>query len=148
MYCDRCGKQVDTSLKFCNGCGAQLKKDDDDTPKSLVASLITALIVVATVGLGLLVGLVAVLLDKVQRFELVFVFAFLYLAVLFSICFMVMRQISKLIDAKLKSDDRLPAPAPLSLPATNTAQLEAFHEPASVTEHTTRTLERVPANDP
>lgn len=146
MYCERCGKRIEEALNFCNGCGAQIKKENDG-PQSVLNTLITALIVVATAGLGVLIGLLAVLLDKVPRPEPVIALAIFYLATVFGICFMIMRQISKMIDAKLdKRESRETATLqPLvQLPAKNTAQLEEFREPASVIENTTRTLDEIP----
>jgi hypothetical protein len=149
MYCERCGKQIDDALNFCNACGAQLKKEKGEH-QSVLNTLITALIVVCTAGLGVLVGLMAILLDRLPNPEPVFVFALFYLATVFGIAFMIMRQISKLIDAKLKGSD-VAAPArtlrdePLvQLPPKTTNQLEDFREPASVVDNTTRTLEEVP----
>jgi zinc-ribbon domain len=141
MFCSRCGKQIDDSLKFCNGCGTQIKKEDD----SPLTALITALIIIGTAGLGILVGLSAVLLDKIPNFGPVLIFGVVYLGVLFGICFMIMRQITKLIDADL-GRRRLPeSEKPLvELPARSTNQLEEFREPASVTDQTTRTLDKIP----
>lgn len=149
MYCERCGKQIDNALNFCNACGAQIKQAKSEH-QSVLNALITALIVVCTAGLGVLIGLMAILLDKFQNPEPAFIFALLYLATLFGIAFMIMRQISKLIDAKLKSTDVAAAvrtfrDEPLvQLPPKTTNQLEDFREPASVIENTTRTLEEVP----
>ena len=145
MYCERCGKQIDDALNFCNSCGAQLKKEKDPA-KSVLANLTSALISVAVVGLGVLVGLVAILLNKMPQPELIVVFSFIYLAVLFSICFMILRQISKVIDARVinkPSTDANVQPL-VQLPPRTTAQLEEHRPPASVTEHTTRTLDHVP----
>ena len=141
MFCSRCGKQIDDSLKFCNGCGVQIKKEDD----SPLNSLITALIIIGTAGLGILVGLSAVLLDKIPNFGPVLIFGVIYLGALFGICFMIMRQITKVIDADL-GRRRLPESEkrPVELPAHSTNQLEEFREPASVTDQTTRTLDKVP----
>lgn len=144
MFCERCGKQIDDSLRFCNGCGAQLKKEEDE-PKSILNSLVTALIVIGTAGLGILVGLSAVLLDKIPRFEVVFAFAILYLAAWFGVCFFILRQISKLIDANLqerKPKGELRAGIQFALPRP-VDQLEEYHQPASVTDHTTRTLDPI-----
>ena len=152
MYCERCGKQLDEALNFCNGCGAQLRKERGDQ-RSVLNSLITALIVVSIAGFGALVGLMAILLDKLAKPEPAFIFALFYLATLFGIAFMIMRQISRLIDAKLKGNDVdaiLPIrheERPVQLPPTSTARLEEHREPASVTENTTRTLENVPARE-
>jgi len=141
MFCARCGKQIDDSLKYCNGCGAQIKEEVD----SPLTSLITALIVIGTAGLGILVGLSAVLLRSIPTVEAVLIFGVIYLAVLFGICFMIMRQITKVIDANLgsrrlsESEKRF-----VELPPRSTNQLEEFREPASVTDQTTRTLDKIP----
>ena len=149
MYCERCGRQIEEALNFCNACGAQLRKEKSEQ-QSVLNTLITALIVVCTAGLGVLVGLMAILLDKLQNPEPAFVFAGFYLAVLFGIAFMLMRQISKLIDAKLKGKDtnfdspRQRREEPLvQLPPRTTAQLEEHRQPASVVDSTTRTLDEV-----
>lgn len=144
MFCERCGKQLDDTLKFCNGCGAQIKKDKDE-PMSILSSMVTALIVIGTAGLGILVGLSAVLLDKIPTFEAVLIFGVFYLAAWFGVCFMIMRQISKLIDANLEARKSPVDAKPLvQLPPRSTNQLEEFRTPASVIDHTTRTLDKVP----
>jgi predicted nucleic acid-binding Zn ribbon protein len=149
MFCERCGKQIEEALNFCNACGAQLRKEKSEQ-QSVLNTMITALIVVCTAGLGVLVGLMAILLDKLQNPEPAFIFALFYLATLFGIAFMIMRQVSKLIDAKLKGVDlsgasRSVRDEPLvQLPPKTTAQLEEHRQPASVVDSTTRTLEEVP----
>jgi hypothetical protein len=150
MYCDRCGKRIDDALNFCNSCGAQLKGNDNDIDrKSVLNSLVVALIVIATGGLGILAGIIAILFESVGKPEPVFVFALIYLAVLFGICFLILRQISKLLDLSSVGSGRRskdPAP-PVQLPRRNTARLEEFREPASVTDQTTRTLDKIPLSD-
>jgi hypothetical protein len=148
MYCERCGKQIEEALNFCNACGAQLRKEKSEQ-QSVLNTMITALIVVCTAGLGVLVGLMAILLDKLQNPEPAFIFALFYLATLFGIAFMIMRQVSKLIDAKLKGKDiefesprRRDEPL-VQLPPRTTAQLEEYRQPASVVDSTTRTLDEV-----
>jgi len=152
MYCERCGKHIDDALNFCNSCGAQIKKEKGEK-QSVLTALITALIVVSTAGLGVLVGLMAILLDKLTNPEPAFVFALFYLATLFGIAFMIMRQISKLIDINLKiSENNGPQISirdePLvQLPPRSTNQLEEFRQPASVTDSTTRTLDKIPVRE-
>jgi len=153
MYCERCGKQLDDALNFCNGCGAQLRGTGDvQGQRSILNTLIVALIVIVTGGIGVLAGLLAILLDRVPRPEPVMAFAVFYLATLFGICFMIMRQISKLIDAKLAGKNIYdPVGKPdsavqplVQLPPKTTAQLEEQRQPPSVVDVTTRTLEEVP----
>lgn len=120
-------------------------KKDGETKQSVLTTLITALIAVGVGGLGILVGILAVLLDKIDRYEPVFAFAAFYLLLHFGICFMIARQISKLIDAKIKSPDVAETVKPfVQLPPRSTNQLEEFREPASVIENTTRTLDKMP----
>jgi len=147
MYCSRCGSSINDGLKYCKNCGVKLVKDEEkeDTPESILDNLLTTLCFVALGGLGILVGLVAVLLDKSVDFQLVAVIAVAYLVALFSTCFMLLSQIPKLIDAKLnKKSERVDETIrPAQLYAVNTAQLEEPREPVlSVTENTTRTLEK------
>lgn len=150
MYCERCGKKLDEALNFCNGCGAQLRTvGETHGQRSILNTLVVALIVVATAGIGVLAGLLAILLDRVPRPEPVIAFAVFYLATLFGICFMIMRQISKLIDAKLAGKNiydpvNSPSQPLVQLPPKTTAQLEDYREPASVIDSTTRTLDEIP----
>lgn len=151
MYCENCGKHIDDSLNFCKSCGTQIKKQKDES-KSILNSLVSALIAIVVVGLGILVALTAVLLDKSPNVEPVFVFAVAYLCILFGISFMLTRQISKVIDKKLDLDSK-PSRTPfktrdeeplVQLPPSNTNPLQEFRQPSSVTESTTRTLDKVP----
>jgi len=110
--------------------------------------MIACLACTAIVGLVVLAALFGILFDKGSRPEPLFLFAFAYLGVLFGICWMIMRQVSKLIDADLRSRDlsqRTSSPL-VQFPPRSTNQLEEFREPASVTDHTTRTLEPNPIN--
>lgn len=149
MYCEQCGKQIDESLNYCNGCGANLRREPPRSQRSLTIVLISALSITVIIGLIVLAGLLATLLDKIKPVEPVFIFAGVYLVVLFGISFLLMRQVSKLIDAELGTRklprSRTSAPD-LQLPPRSTNQLDEFREPASVTDHTTRTLESVPVD--
>jgi hypothetical protein len=148
MYCSNCGSQVNDKLKYCNGCGERLARDEDKhgTPGKMLDNILTALFLVVMFGMGILVGLVAVLLGNQVKTEVVTIIVIAYLMAIFGICFSLVRQVPKLIDAKLKGfnanvSDFVP---PQQLNPRTTAQLEEYQQPASVTEHTTRTLEEVP----
>jgi hypothetical protein len=149
MYCERCGKKIDEALNYCNGCGTSLKRETGSY-RTVLTMMIAALSVVGIAGLGILIGLLTVLLDRVSRPEPVFAFAVFYLAAWFGVCFMMMRQISKLVDANIAGkisfdpEKSRQAGTPLvQLPPRTTAQLEEFREPASVIDNTTRTLDEV-----
>lgn len=150
MFCSACGSTVNDKLNYCNNCGAKLLKEKaEDTPKSMMDNLLTTLTFVALGGLGILVGLTVALLKNGFQQQGIMVIAFFYLAALFGICFMLLNQLPKLIDAKLDQNRETPEgyQAPSQLFAKTTAQLEEHREPASVTDHTTRTFDKIPLRE-
>ena len=148
MFCSNCGNTVNKKLKYCNSCGERLDRgqDDLDTPGKMLDGILETIFWTAAGGFGILIGLVAVLLRGGVGSEYIAIIAIAYLAAVFGISFMLLRQVPKLIDARLKSRADSPEIAqPVQLRAPNTAQLEEYRQPAaSVTDHTTRTLEEVP----
>ena len=142
MYCPKCGNSVNGGLKYCNTCGERLTAHDEDkdgTPGKMLDNILTTLFLIVMFGMGTLVGLVAVLLSNAVATPVVVLIVLAYLAAIFGVCFSLVRQVPKLIDAKLN----LLKP---TLPAVELRpQLDEYREPAmSVTEHTTRTLDKVP----
>lgn len=153
MYCAACGTAVNDKLNYCKNCGAKITKESEETPKSMMDNLLTSLTFVALGGLGILVGLVSVLLKNGFDHKGIMVIAFFYLAALSGICYMLLSQLPKLIDAKLNQNRETPTPesyqAPAQLYARTTAQLEESRgEPvSSVVEQTTRTFDKIPLRE-
>lgn len=148
MYCERCGRQIDETLNYCNSCGAQLRRENP--PPKLAGVMIASLAFITIFGLIVLAWLLVNLFDRTPNPEPLLAFGAVYLFALFGICFLIMRQVSKLIDADLRSRDfpqRTSPPTVVQLPPRSTSQLEEFREPASVTDHTTRTLEPTPLKE-
>ena len=144
MYCERCGKRIDEALNYCNSCGRQLRKDDPRS-RSLAGGMVSSMAATTIFGLIILAILIGNLFDRAGGNESLFFFAILYLLMLFGIGYMIMKQVSKLVDADLRSrgfPNRAVTPA-VQLPPRSTNQLDEFREPASVTDHTTRTLDQV-----
>jgi hypothetical protein len=142
MYCPKCGNSVNGGLKYCNTCGERLSVNDEDkegTPGKMLDNVLTSLFLIVMFGMGILVGLVAVLLGNEVKTEVVVIIVMAYLATIFGICFSLVRQVPKLIDAKLN----LLKP---TFPAAEIRpQLDEYREPAmSVTDRTTRTLDKLP----
>lgn len=151
MYCSTCGSLMNAELNYCKNCGAKLAKEkDEETPKSMLDNILTALCFIAIFGFGFLIGLIAILLDKTIAEKTIIMVAFFYLAALFGICYMLLSQVPKLIDANLKEkklkNSEIVQPTQLS--GKTTAQLEEHREPVmSVTENTTRTFDKVPVKE-
>ncbi len=146
MYCSTCGSLMTAELNYCKNCGAKLvKAKDTDSTKSILDNLLTTLFLVVMFGLGILVGLVAVLLGNGVNHTTVWLIAVCYLVAVFGICFMLLSQVPKLINANLNPKRETSENyQPPQLAAKTTAQLEEHREPVmSVTEHTTRTLDKV-----
>jgi hypothetical protein len=146
MYCESCGKKIDESLNYCNGCGASIRTEAR-SQKSLAAFLIAGLTAITISGFLLLAILLAVLVDRVTpRIEPLFAFGAVFLFVLFGIAFLIIRQVSRVIDHELKTRDipKRKSEPMVQLPPKSTNPLDEFREPASVTDHTTRTLNEVP----
>lgn len=150
MYCPKCASPVNQSLNFCNVCGAKLAKGETagDRPVNPISYLIAALCVIGGSGLGLLVALIAILLDKNVDEAVLVVISGLYLTVLLATNIMLIRQISKLIDhqaranqTETKKEGWNDQPSELRV-ATNPLLESPRQRPiGSVTEHTTRTLD-------
>lgn len=146
VFCSKCGSRVNNKLNYCNSCGARLAKDsDEETPKSMLDNILTTVFLVVLFGLGILVGLVAVLLQNGVDHKAVMMISIFYLAAVSGICYMLLSQMPKLIEARLNNKFfENDATAPVQISAPNTAQLEEPKQtPASVTDNTTRTLDKV-----
>ncbi|MEP7075720.1 MAG: hypothetical protein ABI878_07905 [Acidobacteriota bacterium] len=148
MYCSNCGSSVNDKLKYCNSCGERIGRDEDKegTPGKMLDKVLTTLFLIVLFGFGILIGLVGVLKGNDTPNDVVTIIVIVYLMAVFGICFTLLRQVPKLIDAKLNrtssaSPDFI---SPQQLNPRTTAQLADYQQPASVTEHTTRTLEGVP----
>ena len=149
MYCHSCGNSVSKRLKYCNSCGARLgsaEEDRDGTPGKMLDNILTTLFLTVMFGLGILVGLVAVLLGNSVPTQIVTLIVVAYLAAVFGVCFMLVKQVPKLIDAKLRMQNAgYDADEARELRPVTTAQLAEYREPVmSVTDHTTRTLDNAP----
>ena|ERR1700730_1736643 len=147
MYCSACASPVTAGLKFCNRCGANLKKDEEATGGSLGGGLVTAVVFVALFGLGIMFG-GAIALKNGGGFDRDMI------AIFMTFCFLIigaaeiflLRQLSRVLGAPSQNQSLENAP-PLFQPAQSAPprELHAVRDTAepipSVTENTTRTLE-------
>jgi preprotein translocase subunit SecG len=148
MYCATCGSLINEELNYCNRCGNRVAKDELTKHNGAAISALKILSVstgwVGVVGLGGLIGLIGILLSNHAVPELIVILSILFLATTFGICFLMTRQISRLVEAanpsKQNSKQKF---APEQLNSFAVSQIESPRETfVSVTENTTRTLDK------
>ena len=140
MFCSGCGSQIQPGLSYCSRCGKRVQ-ENNKPPSSPIARSLTVAGQTAGVGFaGFIFVLLVLVLNGVVNSNVVGV-TFFYFLGLFLICYMFMRQ--GRLAAKYEPRE-LPAAEQLYVKPVTTAQLpEPTERPASVTEHTTRTLDHI-----
>lgn len=143
MYCSGCGTQIQSGLNYCSRCGKRVVETDlSAKPASSEFAAIAA--TVGGIGFGAYIFVVLILAKSGLPASLFVPITVFYFAALFGICYILLRQGST--PRAGKGEEKAAEPVPdLYLRPAATAQLpEAHVRPASVTEHTTRTLDGVP----
>lgn len=148
MYCSSCGAAVAQGLSYCNLCGAKLngaKAESVAKPAELFPeSLVWAIVSVFVVGLGLMMGLMAMMKDLLNlNASIILAAGALVFALVVAVeGVFIWQLLSRRSVAKETGDvDRLKEQTTKELDA---AQARSLPEPVpSVTEHTTRTFEPV-----
>jgi uncharacterized membrane protein YvbJ len=143
MYCANCGTQIKPGLNYCNRCGAKISRADLEARNSVSANLSGSLAYIGGFGLvGYIFILLILLKNDVHPAALMLLSGF-YLVTLLAICFMILRHLKTAAPATANIDFQNNFQTG-QLEAAMTAQLEeARQQPASVTEHTTRTLDKI-----
>lgn len=146
MFCSNCGKTLEAHLNYCNSCGTRVENKETivrtGTPMLGIGSIF-----VACIGLMAFFPVMRELLhSNIDSGAVVFILAG-YLLAVFAMFSVLVWQSRKGTSEKTIKGNR---------PSTgfggqdafrgiNTAQLpEPTQRPASVTEHTTRTLDEIP----
>ena len=145
MYCSSCGMAIKPGLSYCNHCGAELKAKQHGRARlseTSLESLVWAIASVTIVGLGAVIGLMAVL-KEVLHFNDGLIIAFSLLGFL-SFLGVDGVFIWVLLRVRMgeKEADAMPKEKKITRRELDEANARVLAEPAlSVTEHTTRTLE-------
>ena len=147
MYCSACGSVVAQGVSFCNRCGAKAggARDvgDDDARGLSLDSLVWAVVSLFVAGLGVIIGLMAVM-KEVVGFDLSVVLAVTALS------FLVLLSIEGVLVGLLlgarrrarRADGAAARPQEQTTKELEGARAPALPEPLpSVTEHTTRIFE-------
>ena len=143
MYCSSCGAAVTPGLTYCNRCGAELKTNELNANRRTqvsIDSLVWAIASVTIVGLGVLIGLMAVMKEVLHFHDgLIIAFSLLAFLTFLGIDIVFVWQL-----VRLNSNARQAAKI-IQQKGIATKELDearALPEPLlSVTDHTTRTLE-------
>lgn len=156
IFCPKCGNAVKEGLKFCNSCGFRLvyERPSGGGNNGTLLIVLGAATLITIFGFGGLIGFIALLLKQGVKEELVAMAMMSWLFVMLVLDVMLIRKASKLIDNKVSGDNvgvDLPQAAQGKIPLLNrhsTAQLEEPKQPVgSVTDHTTRMLEKEPFDE-
>ena len=150
MYCSTCGKSLNENLNYCNSCGSRIEKNALTVSNNSARLLSVAAGCVAIVGIICFIPLLERLLVSRLDPPAVIVILIAYLVTVFLMFAVMIGHVWKhsgdfRIKGARQADDY---EAPNSFRGINTAQLEEPRQPVmSVTDHTTRTLDKVPAVD-
>lgn len=144
MYCSSCGMAVSPSLSYCNRCGAELNAKDRSPNKRSEASqesLVWALASVTIVGIGAVIGLMAVMKEVVHfNNDLILGFTLLTFLAFLGVDIVITRLL-----LRPRRDARAYFRAQQKELTTNElaeSKARVLTEPSfSVTDHTTHTLE-------
>ncbi|HXM35034.1 MAG TPA: zinc ribbon domain-containing protein, partial [Pyrinomonadaceae bacterium] len=149
--CSSCGAAVPKDLSYCNHCGARLNGanvEDASKPAELFPeALVWAIVSVFVVGIGSVIGLIAVMKNYRLNDGLVLAFASLILVMMLAIegVFIGLLLSRKKGNEQMRDPERLDGRRQQQ--TTNeleAAKPRALPEPvASVTEHTTRAFEPI-----
>jgi hypothetical protein len=146
MYCPSCGVAVVPGLSFCNHCGAQLtrtneqKKSSEPRPESLIGAM-AALFIFGLPGIVFLIFMLNAGLHLGRGEIMAFAWVTLSLMLVLEIAFM------RLLFRRKSHPE--PGPDAEQFKGPVTKELDAMHarslvEPVgSVTEHTTRTFDPI-----
>ncbi|HKS43102.1 MAG TPA: zinc ribbon domain-containing protein [Blastocatellia bacterium] len=143
MYCSSCGAAVPAGSTYCNRCGTDLKPKQSGSTKlseTMPESLIWAIAAVTIVGLGVVIGMMAVM-KEVLHFETPLIVAFTLLSFLTFIGVDAVF-ISVLLRSRVGARELFEKN--FSTKGLDERNVRSLPEPGiTVTEHTTRTLDHV-----
>jgi hypothetical protein len=144
MYCSGCGSPISPGLSFCNRCGTGLRERSErgeSKPTAGITALVSAMVLVALVTMGLMLGgPISLKRDGGFGEDLIVLFMFLIFFTAAVTEIFLYRQLGRLTNAK-REPMALPAPAVMPTEFRSPPPLSLAEPVSSVTENTTRTLE-------
>ena len=151
MYCQSCGKEVNSGLSFCNFCGFRLNEPKHD-PGALTQTsfnlLVGAAVGIPEIGLGIIIAIMAVMKnglgfhDDMIAGVILLTFLLLFIAEIGMLFMMISRTKKQKAPQESVSIDSKPVHA-IDDGVFKGLNASSFDGVPSVTEHTTRTLDAV-----
>ena len=146
MFCSSCGTSVSPELSYCNRCGAELTPRDLEFSKRLGGvqeSLVFFLIAVTIIGIGAIIGLMAVMKEVVHfSNELILAFTLLTFLIVLGvdsvIIYLLLRPMRKAGQHQRAQKKEL-----ITNQLGERASRELPEPSFNITDHTTHTLEPV-----
>ena len=149
MYCSNCGKTLEAHLNYCNSCGTRV--ENKQTVVRIGSPMLgIGAVFVALIGLMAFYPIMRELIRSPLDTDARVVIMALYLLTVFGMFSVLIWQSRKGTSESTVKGNRPSAGfgGRDALRGVNTAQLpEPTHQPISVTEHTTRTLDKVPLKE-
>ncbi|HKO98978.1 MAG TPA: zinc ribbon domain-containing protein [Pyrinomonadaceae bacterium] len=141
MFCIACGTPLAAGLSYCNRCGTSLKERSESKTIPITA-FITAITLIAMMGLGIMLGGALTLKREAGLNEALVGFFMLFTFLIVTTTeVLLVRQLSKLTNTHERKTLDVPAQF-MGQPQMPAAQPRSLAEPVhSVTENTTRTLQ-------
>lgn len=149
MYCSNCGKTLNASLNYCNSCGTRVEGKALLVRNSSSPALGIGAVFIGIVGLICFVPLLQALLHSTLDTAAVIVILVAYLLTVFAMFAVLIGHVWKNSgDIRIKTNQSSEDFGGVdAFRCINTAQLTEPARPMSVTEHTTKTLDKVPLTD-
>src|SRR5258708_6162959 len=150
MYCSTCGKSLNDNLNYCNSCGSRIEKNQITASNASTRPLSAGAGVLAIVGLVGFIPLLQTLIKSPLESPAIIVILIAYLVTLFLMFAVMIGHVWKHSgDFRIKGAKREhDYETPNSFRGINTAQLEEPRQPVmSVTDNTTRTLDKTPVTE-
>jgi hypothetical protein len=145
MFCSGCGTELEAGLNFCKRCGKAVGGADLGRVGLNLTNALGAIGVFGFLGFALMLYLM--LRSPIIPPGTILGVAGLYLATLFGICYLILRQTSAFTLTRASrnahSDDSSGSPVYLR-PASTNQLSQAGDEPISITERTTKDLDAIP----
>ncbi len=150
MFCPSCGAEHSLELRYCHRCGANLSAlvQPEIAPVSMTKPVLVIGIILTCLtlgGFGALIGGAQALAQVVHGNDPLMAMIFFGMMVILTIDIFLLRLLTKLINAALKSESSKTRPAqtakPIATPQLPRADLAQFPPTPSVTENTTRFFE-------